>query len=186
MTAQGRTNRTTTVALSVIVVILAGSLVFVTAMPRTVTHTVTQTSTQTVVGTSSTSTSYYCIQTGIHGTLYVRVVADSTNQPISDANVTATITNYCTPNYQTNLGLTNSTGYSSEVDWAGNFIVSVVYAGTNYTFPALTSGAVSLVTLSIPSGITVEHEIACGLGCVNGTTTVTATATTTHTTTSAT
>ena len=82
--------------------------------------------------------------------------------------------------------MTNSTGYSSEVDWAGNFIVSVVYAGTNYTFPALTSGAVSLVTLSIPSGITVEHEIACGLGCVNGTTTVTATATTTHTTTSAT
>lgn len=128
----------------------------------------------TSVATSSTSSSY-CIQTGIHGTLYVRVVADNTSKPISGATVTATIINYCTPNYQTDLGLTNSTGHSSELGWTGSFLVNVVYAGTSYTFPASTSGAVSLVTLNLPSGVAIEQTIGCGgLGCQSGTTTVTA------------
>src|SRR5450759_2447741 len=53
MKAQGRTNRATTVALSVIVVILAGSLVFVIAMPQLVTRPITTTSTQTITATST-------------------------------------------------------------------------------------------------------------------------------------
>ena len=170
-----------TTALLVVVVLLAGSLAFIIVTPQTLTHTVTHTITKTVVETSSTPT--YCIQSGIHGTLYVRVVTDSADQPVAGANVTATITNYCTPDYKINLGLTNSTGYSSGVVWTGNFVVSVSYAGTNYTFPASTSAAVSLVTLSIPSGIATEHAIACsGLGCLPGTTSSTTTVTATSTT----
>ncbi|MHB8566608.1 MAG: hypothetical protein ACYC7D_07840 [Nitrososphaerales archaeon] len=149
-----------------------------------VTSGATQTTTVLVISTNfatpttsieTTNTSTYCIQTGIHGTLYVRVVADGTNQPVSGANVTATIMNHCGSEYPVWQGLTNSTGYSSGAGWTGNFVVSVEYAGTNYTFPATTSGAVSLATLSIPSGVAVEKTIACGgLGCVDTTTTTTA------------
>ena len=135
---------------------------------------ITEIGCSSTVATTSTS-STYCVQTGIHGTLFVRVVADETNQPITGANVTATITNYCSPDYQDTMGLTNSTGYSAPLGWTGNFVVSVDYAGTYYTFPAQTSGAVSLATLSLPSGVVVEKTIACGgLGCNNETTTVTA------------
>ncbi len=145
---------------------------------ETQTTTVIVSSTNYATPTTSietTNSSTYCIQTGIHGTLYVRVVLDSTGEPITGANVTATILNHCGSEDLVSLGLTNSTGYSGGVGWTGNFVVSVQYSGMNYTFPATTSGAVSLATLSIPSGVAVEKIIACsGLGCIDTTTTATA------------
>lgn len=164
---------------------VAGYTIGASGIPaRTQTSTTIQTTTVTVISTNfaipttsieTTNSSTYCIQTGIHGTLYIRVVSDNKNQPVSGANVTATIMNHCGSEYPVSLGLTNSTGYSSAAGWTGNFLVSVEYAGTNYTFPATTSGAVSLATLSIPSGVAVEKTIACGgLGCVDTTTTATA------------
>jgi hypothetical protein len=117
-----------------------------------------------------------CVQTGIHGTLFVRVVADATNKPVSGADVSATITDYCNSPYPVSMGLTNSTGYSSAWYWTGNFEVSVAYGGATYVFPAQTSAGVLLATLNIPSGVVVEATIACHALCVSSynTTTVTA------------
>jgi len=108
----------------------------------------------------------------------VRVVSDNGQQPVEGANVTATILDYCGSGYnQPNaLGLTNSTGYASNfVGWTGSFTVSVIYAGTEYTFPAQTDNEI-LATLSIPSGLVLEKTIACGgpPGCSKATTTITA------------
>jgi hypothetical protein len=130
---------------------------------------------------SPSNSSVSCAQSGIHGTLYVRVVDDDGSQSVQGANVTATIIGFCSPDYDhaVALGLTNSTGYAPVGStWTGNFVVDVTHAGTDYTFPAETSGSVSLVTLDIQSGIAVERTIACyGLGCQNATTTVTASST---------
>jgi hypothetical protein len=138
------------------------------SVPSTASVTTTLQVTSTTQSQKATTTSSsYCIQSGIHGELYVRVVADNTNQPVSGANVTATITNYCSPDFQTALGFTNSTGYSTGLGWTGEFVVTVTYEGAHYTFPAQTSGAVSLATLSIPSGVAAERTIACyGLDCL--------------------
>ena len=126
-------------------------------------------------GTPSTS----CIQTGIHGSLFVRVVSDSTDNPISGANVTVTVLNYCNSEYPIPLGHTNDTGYtSSPADWTGVLLVNVTNADVNYIFFTETSGAVSLAALSLPSGLTVVKPIACygafPAACSNTTTTTTA------------
>jgi hypothetical protein len=131
----------------------------------------------TTSSTASTPSSQIsCVQTGLHGSLFIRVVSDS--GPIEGANTTATILDYCDSGYgQPNaLGLTNSTGYApSFIGWTGIFTVSVTYAGAEYTFPAQTNGGVTLATLSLPSGVVVEKAIACGgLDCFNDTTTITA------------
>jgi hypothetical protein len=136
----------------------------------------------------SSNSSVACVETGIHGTLYVRVVGDNESQPIQGANVTATILGYCSPynNYAVAMGFTNSTGYAPMAwTWTGSYLVSVAYASTDYTFPAQTSGSISLVTLSVPSGLVVERSIGCyGLGCENNTATATASSTSSSTTTS--
>jgi hypothetical protein len=147
------------------------SSVAVTTSPTTSSITLPTTN-----STASSSTQTSCVQSGIHGSLFVRVVSD--NGPIEGANATATILNYCDSgqNQPNALGLTNSTGYAPNfVGWTGFFTVSVTYAGAQYTFPAQTNGGVSLATLSLPSGVVVEKAIGCGgLDCFNDTTTLTA------------
>ena len=128
------------------------------------------------LGTSKTSSQSptYCIQTGLHGSLFVRVVRDGIDNPVSGANVTVTIMNYCSPSYRVALGDTNSSGYAvGPVDWTGVFLVNVTYSGASYLFVSQTSGAASLATLSVPSGQVVEKTIACNspFGCTNGTAT---------------
>ena len=142
----------------------------------TLTTSLGQTTTSST--TSASSTSVTCTQTGIHGSLQVRVVSDKNEQPIQGANATATILDYCESGYnQPNaMGLTNSTGYAPNgVGWTGSFRVSVTYGDIEYSFPAVTYGQI-LVTLSIPSGLAVEKTVGCGgpPGCSLTTTTVTA------------
>jgi hypothetical protein len=147
-------------------------------------RTATSVSTTTVTATPIQTTSTYCVQTGIHGSLFVRVVTDNRNAPVTGANVTATVLNYCWPTYQVALGLTNSSGYAEfPVNWTGVFLVNATLArepnttGVSYVFMAETSGAVSLATLSIPSGTVTVKPIACYVGfvgCSNTTTTATA------------
>ena len=143
--------------------------------------TTTSVSTTTLTSASNQTTSSYCFQTGIHGSLYVRVVTGNTDRPVVGDNVTVTILNYCNSEHQIPLGYTNSTGYtSSPADWTGDLLVNVtnVFSGASYMFLAQTSGAVSLATLSLPSGLTVVKPIACyGLfPAACGNTTVTETA----------
>jgi hypothetical protein len=126
-------------------------------------RTTTSVSTTTLTETP-TQTTTDCIQTGIHGSLYVRVVLDNTSRPVVGDNVTATILNYCNTEEEVPLGYTNDTGYtSSPVDWTGDLLVKVTndFSGASYMFLAQTSGAVSLATLSLPSGHTVIRPIAC-------------------------
>jgi len=144
-------------------------------------HTTTSVSTTTITTTPIQTSSVSCIQTGIHGSLYVRVVLDNTSRPVVGDNVTVTILDYCNSEYRIPLGYTNSTGYtSSPADWTGNLLVNVtnIFSGATYMFLAQTSGAVSLATLSLPSGLTVVRPIACyeafRLTCSNETTTETA------------
>jgi hypothetical protein len=149
------------------------------------TETTTRFVPTTVIRTAtSNETRTSCFQTGIHGTLFVRVVSNETDSPVAGANVTATVLNYCWPTYQVALGLTNSSGYAEfPVNWTGVFLVNVTLArepnttGVTYVFMAETSGAVSLATLSIPSGAMTGKPIACYIGfigCSNTTTTATA------------
>ena len=143
-------------------------------------RTTTSVSTTTLTSASNQTTSY-CFQTGIHGSLYIRVVTGNTDRPVVGDNVTVTILNYCNSELQIPLGYTNSTGYtSSSTDWTGDLLVNVtnVFSGASYMFLAQTSGAVSLATLSLPSGLTVVKPIACyGLfPAACGNTTVTETA----------
>jgi hypothetical protein len=162
----------------VLVVASAGVGYFVgSSRQRTTTSVSTTTLTATAIKTTSTS----CIQTGIHGSLYVRVVTDNTDRPVVGDNVTVTILDYCNNSEQRiPLGYTNSSGYtSSPADWTGDLLVNVtnVFSGASYMFLAQTSGAVSLATLSLPSGLTVIRPIACysfGGTCSNTTTTFTA------------
>jgi hypothetical protein len=117
-----------------------------------------------------------CVETGFVGTLYVRVIADGTNQPVSGAYVTASIPDYCGSDETVDMGLTNSTGYSSGWSWSADYAVSVVYSGTDYTFPAPTSTGINVATLSVPSGIAVEITTGSGFNsAARFTTTVTAT-----------
>ena len=141
----------------------------------------TSVSTTTLTTTPVETVSAYCIQTGLHGSLYVRVVTDNTSRPVVGDNVTVTILNYCNPDHQIPLGYTNSTGYtSSPVVWTGVLLVNVtnVTSERSYLFLAQTSGAVSLATLSLPSGVTVIRPIGCygafPAACSNTTTTETA------------
>ncbi len=97
--------------------------------------------------------------------MYVRVVADGTNKPVSGVDVTATITDYCSWPYPVSTSLTNSTGYSDAWYWTGEFEVSVTYAGSTYMFPAVTNAGVMLATLSVPSGVVVEATVACYVVC---------------------
>jgi hypothetical protein len=143
-------------------------------------RTTTSVSTTTLTETP-TQTTTDCIQTGIHGSLYVRVVMDNTSRPVVGDNVTVTILDYCHSEELVPLGYTNSTGYtSSPVDWTGDLLVKVtnVISGASYMFLAQTSGAVSLATLSLPSGLTVIRPIACygafPAACSNTTSTATA------------
>jgi len=143
-------------------------------------RTTTSVSTTTLTATP-TQTTADCIQTGIHGSLYVRVVLDNTSRPVVGDNVTVTILDYCNAEEQVPLGSTNSTGYTSSfVDWTGDLLVKVtnVFSGASYIFLAQTSGAVSLATLSLPSGLTVIRPIACygafPAACSNTTSTATA------------
>ncbi|MCL4355343.1 MAG: hypothetical protein JRM96_03095 [Nitrososphaerota archaeon] len=143
-------------------------------------RTTTSVSTTTVTATFVQTTSAHCIETGVHGFLYVRVVSDNTSIPISGANVTVTILDYCGSEYTIPLGHTNGTGYTpSPVDWTGALLVDVRNAGVGHIFLTETSGAVSLATVNLPSGLTVIKPIACyGLPatCSNTTTTTTAAA----------
>jgi len=153
-----------------------GSSVITSSTAATAPLTSSSVSLPTTISTSSTEIS--CVQTGLHGSLFIRVVSDNGHQPIEGANVTATILDYCDSGYnQPNaLGLTNSTGYAPNfIGWTGIFTVSVTYAGVEYTFPAQTNGGVSLATLSLPSGVMIEKTIGCGgLDCFNDTTMITA------------
>jgi len=187
MTTRAARRYTTLTAAVLIATVLVSATLFVTLSgSSTSTKTTTETTTFTTTLSSASTiandqtaitSSVLCIQTGIHGSLFVKVVRDNTDQPVSGANITATIANYCTPDYTVPLGPSNSSGYSEGLTWTGSFVVSVSYGGTIYTFPAQTSGAVSLVTLSIPSGIAVEKTIACyGTGCGSGNNTTTVTA----------
>jgi hypothetical protein len=144
-------------------------------------RTTTSVSTTTIITTPAQTSSASCLQTGIHGSLYVRVILDNTSRPVVGDNVTVTILNYCNSEYRIPLGYTNSTGYtSSPADWTGNLLVNVtnVFSGATYMFLTQTSGAVSLATLSLPSGVTVITPIACygafPAACSNTTTTETA------------
>jgi hypothetical protein len=140
------------------------------------------TSSSLFTSTSSTalnaSTSVTCIQSGIRGSLQVRVVSDNSGQPVEGANITATILDNCESGYNqpNSLGLTNSTGYApSLVGWTGSITVSVTYAGAEYTFQAQINAQI-VATLSIPSGVAVEQTIGCGglPGCSLTATTFTA------------
>ena len=145
------------IATVAIAVVMVGAIGTSSTLPTLGAVTLQAAANQTMPSQSSTTSSLYCVETGFTGELYVRVIADTTNMPISGANVTATITDYCSSTSQDALGLTNSTGYSTGLSWAGDFIVSVTYAGTNYTFPAQTGQAVIVATLSVPSGTVVER-----------------------------
>lgn len=127
-------------------------------------HTITSVSTTTFTTTPTKTNSAQCLQTGIHGSLYVRVVLDNSSRPVVGDNVTVTLLNYCGSEQQIPLGYTNSTGYtSSPADWTGALLVNVtnVYSGATDMFLAQTSGSVSLATLSLPSGVTVIGPIGC-------------------------
>ena len=89
-------------------------------------HTTTLVSTTTVTKSVQT-TSASCVQTGIHGSLFVRVISyNNTNSPISGANVTVTILNYCGSEYSIPLGYTNDTGFTtSPAVWTGVLQVNV-------------------------------------------------------------
>jgi hypothetical protein len=139
----------------------------------------------TTVAKSVPTTSASCIQTGIHGSLFVRVISyNNTNSPISGANVTVTILNYCGSEYSIPLWYTNDTGYTtSSASWTGVLQVNVeadvgLRVEANYIFLTETTGAVSLATVSLPSGLTVIKPIACygafPAACGNTTTTTTA------------
>ena len=114
-----------------------------------------------------TSSSSYCVQTGVHGTLLVRVLQDGSGQPVQNASVTVVILNYCqTPAWALDPMETNSTGYTGGVSWTGNFTVSVVAEGRSYYFLAWTGAGVNVATLSIPSGTANITEVECtGFGC---------------------
>jgi len=169
-------NEAVIALLTVLVIASAGAGYFVGSITTPTPHLTT-----TLTTTSNETTSAYCFQTGIHGSLYVRVVTDNTGRPVSGDNVTVTILNYCNSEYQIPLGYTNSTGYtSSPADWTGDLLVNVtnVFSGASYMFLAQTSGAVSLATLSLPSGLTLVKPIACygAFPAACGNTTVTETA----------
>jgi hypothetical protein len=164
--------RTGAIAALLVVAILAGAgagyFVGTTGQRAfTSVSTATYTTTKFTASTQSTesqTTSTSCIQTGIHGSLFVRVVTDNTSRPVSGDNVTVTILNYCDSEHRIPLGYTNSSGYaSSSADWTGVLLVNVtnIFSKTSYTFLAQTSGAVSLATLSLPSGLIVIRPIAC-------------------------
>ncbi len=110
----------------------------------------------------------YCFQTGLHGELWVRVVADGTGEPIQGASVTALILNYCQePAYALNTVQTNESGYAVvPTDWVGNFTITVTSLGGIYSFTAWTGASINLATLSIPSGVSNVTVVSClGLGC---------------------
>lgn len=159
MSAQPVRNYTwVAAAIVVAAIVLSATALTYSSFEATVTRTTTLTS------TFVQTTHAYCVQTGIHGSLFVRVVTDNTNSPIGGDNVTVTILNYCGSEQRVPLGDTNSTGYTpSPANWTGVLLVNVtnVFAKTTYTFLAQTSGAVSLATLSLPSGLTVIRPIAC-------------------------
>ena len=108
-----------------------------------------------------------CVQTGIHGDLFVRVVQDDSGQPVQNASVTVVILNYCqTPAQALDTMETNSTGYTEGVSWTGNFTVSVIIEGRSYYFLAWTGAGVNVATLSIPSGTVNITEVECiWFGC---------------------
>lgn len=167
-----------TVATLLVVAILGGAGVgyFAGSSSRA---TTTSVSTSTVTARPVQTASTNCVQTGIHGSLYVRVVSDATDSPISGADVTVTVLDYCNSEYPIPLGYTNGTGYTaSSADWTGVLLVNVTSAGGGHTFLTETSGAVSLATISLPSGLTVIKPIACygafPAACSGATTTTTA------------
>jgi hypothetical protein len=170
----------TAIALLIVLVIASAGAGYYIGSSSESTTTSVLTTTITAVPIQNTSIS--CIQTGIHGSLFVRVVLDNTDRPVVGDNVTVTILNYCNNSeHRIPLGYTNYTGYtSSPADWTGVMLVNVtnVFSKASYMFLAQTSGAVSLATLSLPSGLTVVKPIACygAFPAACGNTTVTETA----------
>ena len=141
-------------------------------------RTTTLLATTTLTTTSTLSTSTYCVQSGPQSSLYVQVVTDSGDRPVVGDKVMVTILNYCNSVQTVSLGYTNVTGYTSTpVEWSGVLLVNVtnVFSGTNDLFlaKAATSNAVSLATLSLPSGIVVIGQIACYGFCASSSNTTT-------------
>lgn len=174
----GHERRAAIALLIVLVIVGAGAGYYVgNSNERTTTSITTTTITTTPVETTSTN----CIQTGIHGSLYVRVVTDNSSRPVIGDEVTVTILNHCGQENRISLGNTNYTGFaSSPAEWTGDLLVNVTnpFSGASDLFLAQTSGAVSLATLSLPSGVTVIRPIGCDeafpLTCSSSITTQTA------------
>jgi hypothetical protein len=183
MTATNTSRNLRVPVIAIVVVVLLVATILVYANPlgwgASTPQSVGTEPIPTTSSTTSTSSTTICTQTGIHGSLQVRVVSENSGTPVQGANVTATILDYCDSgsNQPDALGTTNTTGYAPNlVTWTGSVTVTVTYAGAEYTFTAQTDNQM-VATLSIPSGLVVEKAIGCGgpFSCSLTTTTVTAT-----------
>jgi hypothetical protein len=161
---------TTTIALSVTVVILAGSLIFIAAYPEsiaqpadmTTTRTMTVTSQNTRIETITTTVAKVaCISSGGPAGVYLRIISDSTLAAVPGADVTAMNqplfcggfpeTSQSAVTFTTNG--TNWYPFSGELN--GGYSFSVKYSGQFYFFAAvLRPISITCAILFVPSGRT--------------------------------
>ncbi|MHB2035767.1 MAG: hypothetical protein ACYCPW_03375 [Nitrososphaerales archaeon] len=105
--------------------------------------------------TASTTANTTCIVTGGPDGVYLRIVTDS-GSPVSGVNITGEAIvsiNWQLCNEGQVIASTNSTGWASLGDYAGNYGLHFLHSGTIYNMTVDTRPvAMTLDTFSVPSG----------------------------------
>ena len=156
----GLRGRTIAMVALVVIVVLAIGVVSLTSQPGAGTSSSSST-TSSSSSASSSSTFVSCTITGQPGGIYLRVLSDSTDEPVLGAHVTATNTPFdCDGQPATSSGsvsfVTNDTEWyalPSENNYEYTFAVST--SGHAHTFDArLGPVSMTCATIMLPSGVT--------------------------------
>jgi hypothetical protein len=168
----GRTTSLVIVALMVIAVASLALNAYQYSSTKTVTETTTTEVTTTEITTELVTTSYTCIISGQPGGIFLRVLSDSTSQPVSGVVVTAVNTPFqCDGSPATtktvDMFTTNGTEWLSlPSDNNYQYFIIANYQGHTFTFTAtLRPVSETCATLYVPSGRTNTTITEFGNGC---------------------
>jgi len=158
---------TTVIVLGVVAIIIAAAAVgflVITGQPNAsnthpsllLSQTTTNYNSPTTQVSSTSSVSYTCHIPGAPAGAYLRILSDSTLEPVTGAFVTATHSPAsCTPESTRTFTTNNTEWVSLDVTDGGHYNFTVSYSGHIYTFSApLRPVSVTCTTLYVPSGRT--------------------------------